>query len=238
MLCRIFWISSHHIYIYTQQADTSSAALKQSPAVFQSSICSYLSAFCPFIFSLNELPFLFSNIILFSTCVVLLICFRCPPRPLSALFLTLSTAVTPFTSCPTSTSCLPFSFPVAPLSVQCQQRGYPPRKHEADQRADEYHHLVKHGRVGPLDRPVEIILQRDAHRCEATYGNHSSPNAALLKCKMRIKHSRCIVKYGVLEYIEQRRRQLIKKCEASLDVIAQMEAGYVKNVNTKPKVQL
>lgn len=29
--------------------------------------------------------------------------------------------------------------------IQWQKQGYPPCKHETDQRANEYHHLVKHG---------------------------------------------------------------------------------------------
>lgn len=48
-----------------------------------------------------------------------------------------------------------------PRSVWCQERWYSPCKHETDQRADEDHHLVKHGWVCPLDRPVQIILQID-----------------------------------------------------------------------------
>lgn len=53
---------------------------------------------------------------------------------------------------------LPISF-CSWLSSPC---GYPPCKHETHQRADEYHHLVEHGRVCPLDGPVEVVLQRDA----------------------------------------------------------------------------
>lgn len=36
---------------------------------------------------------------------------------------------------------------------------HPPGEHQTQQGADEDEHLVEHGRVGPLDGTMEVILQ-------------------------------------------------------------------------------
>lgn len=36
---------------------------------------------------------------------------------------------------------------------------HPPGEHQTQQGADEDEHLVEHGRVGPLDGAMEVILQ-------------------------------------------------------------------------------
>lgn len=43
-------------------------------------------------------------------------------------------------------------------------RGGSPGEDQAEQRADENENLVEHGRVGPLDHPVDVILPRPAYK--------------------------------------------------------------------------
>lgn len=49
-----------------------------------------------------------------------------------------------------------------------------PSKDQAEQGADQNEHLVEHGRVGPLDGPVDVILPDD--RWHTSEIRHSTPS--------------------------------------------------------------
>lgn len=171
-LCRICWISSSFHTRYAGSWHILHCTLRNRQLSFQSTISSL------------QLP-ITSLLCLFSLLDPRAAIFTLPSNFFSMIhtaawfffpapFLTLSTSVMLTTFC---LSFPPFlSWFAPPLSFQCQQSEYPPCEHETDQRADEYHHLVKHGRVRPLDRPVEIILQRDRHNVSSGTGS-----AALLR---------------------------------------------------------
>lgn len=141
-VCRIFWISSGFHTRYAASWHILHCAEPIGGCHFRalSHSCSYQLPFFSLSSSLSSRSFLFSCLSFF---------------PLHVSQYCLSTS-------PSFSFLYPrFSFLVAPHSLQCQQEGYPPCKHETDECADKYHHLVKHGWVRSLDCPVEIILQTD-----------------------------------------------------------------------------
>lgn len=180
-----------------QQADTSSLHWSNRQLSFQNTISlsqlPITSLLCLFLSLLQKQHFLFLYPI-FSPHVSHY-CFASPSHARSAPFLTLSTAVTPFTSPPTSIKCLSsssFLSLLPPLPPPSQFSVSSEGTHHVNMRQTSVlMSITTWLNMAECVRWIALWRSfcRDRHRYEFMYGNDDSPSAALLKCKMRIKCS-------------------------------------------------